>query len=146
MLKMEMMAKEVKRLTALYGGIITPQELVEEAADTASPLHSRFTWDDTEAAKKCRIYEARELLRVCVEILPNDKSGGYTRVTTHLSIDKPGGYRITTDVLSDEELTEIMLKDALQELVTFRKKYGRLKKLVKIMRLIDEAITAIGKR
>lgn len=45
------------------GGVLTPQAVVEAARDPRSPLHDRFTWDDSEAANKQRLHEARTLIR-----------------------------------------------------------------------------------
>lgn len=44
-------------------GIVTADALVSAAASPASPLHGLFTWDDTVAAQKWRIQEAREILK-----------------------------------------------------------------------------------
>jgi hypothetical protein len=128
---------EIKRLIKKNNGILTAEMLVKYAKNESSPLHKYFTWDDTEAAKKCRIYEARTLLRVCVEILPNSKSKTYSRVTAHLTSDGEG-YRIMTEVLSDKEMSERLLSDALNELEAFRKKYARLKQLSAIFGMIDK--------
>lgn len=45
------------------GGRLTPDAVVEAARDPTSPLHDHFTWDDTLAAQKCRLDEARTLIR-----------------------------------------------------------------------------------
>lgn len=130
-------ANEIKRLINENGGVLTPDQLVDYASSEKSPLHKYFTWDNTEAAKKCRIYEARTLLRVCVEIIPNGKANIVHRVTTHLSSDGTG-YRAVADVLTDEELTAQMLSDALNELESFKKKYSRLKELSVVFKAIDK--------
>lgn len=129
--------EEVKRLIREYGGVITAAQLVECAKDEKSPLHPYFTWNDTEAAEKCRILEARDLLRCVIEVIPNGSGVGYTRVTTHLSTDKEG-YRCVADVLTDEQLTEIMLNDALSELQAFKRKYTRLNQLAGVFEAIDK--------
>lgn len=50
-------------------GEITPDELVEAAHPEESPIHDMFTWDDSEAARKHRVNEARSALaRVRVSI------------------------------------------------------------------------------
>jgi hypothetical protein len=45
-------------------GILTPRVVLEEATDPDSPLHHRFTWDDSDAAEKWRLHEASQLLRI----------------------------------------------------------------------------------
>ena len=44
-------------------GELVPADVVEAAADEASPLHPFFVWDDAEAAGKFRIEQARTLIR-----------------------------------------------------------------------------------
>ena len=55
---------ELKRLAAKNRGLFLPEAVVEAAKPETSPLHSQFTWDNTEAAKKYRIWEARRLQRL----------------------------------------------------------------------------------
>ena len=106
---------------------------MERARPKTSPLHSRFTWDDSEAAHQYRIWQARQLIRVSVELI-----GGLTGpvdVFVSLTTDryeKGGGYRVMTKVLSDSELREQMLTDALNELSVFEQKYSRLKELAAV--------------
>ena len=52
-------------------GELTPAIVVEEAKSDDSPLHDRFEWDDTEAARKHREHQARYLMNrieVVVEV------------------------------------------------------------------------------
>lgn len=42
---------------------LTPSLVVEAATDPKSPLHREFTWDDSEAARKYRLAQARTLIR-----------------------------------------------------------------------------------
>jgi len=58
----ETMVAELKRLEDRRGRLTAPAVL-EEAADPSSPLHLWFDWDDTMAAAKWRLEQARELIR-----------------------------------------------------------------------------------
>jgi hypothetical protein len=44
-------------------GRLTPEQIVDAAQNTSSALHGCFCWDDSEAAHKYRIEQARELLK-----------------------------------------------------------------------------------
>ena len=44
-------------------GRLTPEQVVNAAADESSALHDCFTWDDSDAAAKWRLDEAREIIR-----------------------------------------------------------------------------------
>lgn len=65
----EAIRKRLARITERDNGVLTPDAVVRDARNEASPLHKCFTWDDTEAAAKWRLHEARELIAsVRVEI------------------------------------------------------------------------------
>jgi hypothetical protein len=55
-------AARIEQLKTAHGGAVTPHRVLEDATDAASPLHNCFTWDDTEAARKHRLNEARRLV------------------------------------------------------------------------------------
>lgn len=60
--RLEVLAEEA-------GGELTPNRVVEDAKDPESPLHRWFDWDDSEAAIKHRLSQARQLIRsIRVEI------------------------------------------------------------------------------
>ena len=44
-------------------GRLSPSQVVNEARNIHSPLHEVFVWDDTVAAEKYRIVQARQLIR-----------------------------------------------------------------------------------
>jgi phage terminase Nu1 subunit (DNA packaging protein) len=44
-------------------GRLTAQMVLQEARAASSPLHGFFEWDDSEAAEKWRLEQARELVR-----------------------------------------------------------------------------------
>ena len=86
-------------------GEITPQIVVEAASDPDSLLHSLFDWDDTSAAHKYRIEQARQLLRsIRIQLTVVDRP---VRVPAYLrDPDKHGdeqGYVNTARLRTDEE-------------------------------------------
>lgn len=128
---------ELKRIAAENGGVLQPETVVREAEPKSSPLHSRFTWDDSEAAHQYRIWQARQLIRVSVEVLAGTDK--VVDVFVSLSTDRQkesGGYRVMTEVLSDADLRQQMLTDALNELEVFRAKYRALVELAEIFTAI----------
>jgi hypothetical protein len=135
MLLKERIRRELERINQENGGLATPEQVVEAARDEDNPLHSWFTWDDSEAAKKWRIHQARNLLRLQVEIV------GETNVRAFISLvpDRKtgGGYRELTDILADEALHQQMLDDAMAELRVFRRKYAALQSLTPLWASID---------
>lgn len=49
--------------TADESGTVTPDRVVEAAADEASPLHGEFLWDNSAAGHLYRLAQARHLIR-----------------------------------------------------------------------------------
>jgi len=54
---------ELKCMAVKRSGILTPSAVVDEARPEDSPLHAAFEWDDSIAAEKYRLEQARRLLR-----------------------------------------------------------------------------------
>jgi len=128
---------ELKRIAAENGGILQPEVVVSEARPASSPLHSRFEWDNTLAGEKYRIWQARQLIRVVVEVLPgtNEKANVFVSLSPDRERES-GGYRIMTEVLTDGQMRQQMLTDALDELELFRDKYKRLRELAEVFKAI----------
>jgi len=63
----------LQRLADRNQGRLEPDTVVKAASNPRSPIHDRFTWDDTEAAQKLRIIEARALIR-SVKLVVVDRS------------------------------------------------------------------------
>ena len=61
---------ELETIRRNAGGVLRPEDVVSFAADPDTELHSRFEWDDTEAAQQYRLWQARQLIRVTVTVLP----------------------------------------------------------------------------
>jgi hypothetical protein len=125
--------QELERLKEANGGILKPEAVVEFARDPATALHSRFTWDDGEAARQHRLWQAREVIRVCVTILPgsNDPVRTYVSLTSD-RIKEGGGYRATEAVLASAEQRAELLDQALRELATWQAKYRQINELAAI--------------
>ena len=54
--------KRLREMSQENGGKLTPELLFEDARNPDSPLHPQFDWDDSTAAEKYRIQQARNLL------------------------------------------------------------------------------------
>lgn len=126
--------------------MLRPEAVVEAAKKRNSPLHDYFTWDDDEAAKRYRLIQARQLIRVAVTVLP--RSDKKTRAYVSLSKDRSnmggiGGYRHLDEVLASAALRKELMFDAARELRAFRRKFNRLTEEMQLRRLfkvIDQAI------
>lgn len=130
---------ELATLTA--DGLIKPSEVIEFAKNPETALHGCFEWDDTEAAHQYRLQQARQILRVYVEVVPAASSEP-VRAFVSLTSDRTkegGGYRVITDVMSDETLRRQMLNDAFRQFRAMQAKYKHLQQLAKVWDAVDEA-------
>jgi len=132
------LARELTRLANVHGGLLHPRDVVAAARDEDSPLHEQFDWDDSEAAERWRIHQARQLM-VRVQVTYADKitHDVLVSVTTDR---KSGGYRLVSAVMADDELRQQMLADAKTEMRRFSVKYKHLTELAEIFAVMDEVI------
>lgn len=140
--------KELEQLAEQHDGLVTPGAVVERARDPESPLHDRFTWDDSEAAERWRLEEARQLLRVFVVERPAEGAFTPVRAFVSLSTDRAagGGYRTLQSVMNDEQLRAQMLRDALVELRSFEQKYRQLERLSPVFRAVERVAAAVERK
>jgi hypothetical protein len=131
---------ELKRLAATNGGELRPIDVVTAARSPESPLHTHFDWDDSDAADKWRLHQARLLIRVVVAYEPvadgrNIPHRVFVSLTPHR--EDGTGYRLTTDVLSDPDLRRQLLTDARAEMKRFTQKYKQLDELALVFAAME---------
>lgn len=108
-------------------------------AHKRSELYNHFDWDVKEAAENWWTHQAKNLIRIHVAVYPNMDEP--TRIFISLKDDrqrKDGGYRGMEEVLSDKKLKKLLLKEALEELQVFQRKYNRLNELASVFKAIDD--------
>ena len=121
---------ELEQVREANNGVLRPEDVVKFAKDKNTSLHSHFTWDDTEAAKQHRLWEARTVIRCSVTVAPSDNKEFRTYVSLKSDRgEEGGGYRSTVEVLSRKESRDQLLKEALEELEGFEKRYRALAEL-----------------
>lgn len=133
---------ELRAIAARNGGIVQPEAVVAAAKKPTSAMHGWFTWDDGEAAEKWRLHQARNLLRVTVEYLADDKAEEPVRVFVSLRSDAGVGYRRTADVMTDDELRDGLLSEARDDMESFKAKYRRLNELSAVFEAMEAATKA----
>lgn len=131
---------ELEAIEARHG-IVTPQAVVEFARDKNTALHNRFEWDDSEAAAKYRLEQARQILRVTVKYVGDVEKRPITAYCS-LSSDRysGGGYRSTIRVLDDAERRAELLEQAKHEARQWAERYKELSELARIRMAIVESL------
>jgi hypothetical protein len=120
---------ELQRIANINGGLLRPSDVVRAAKAKTSPLHSRFQWNDTKAAQEYRLWQARQLIRVMVTVLPG---GSEEPQRVWVSLDKDTqkeGYRSLVAVMSDKTMREALLRQSFEEMEYFQQKYEALTEL-----------------
>jgi hypothetical protein len=139
-------AEELNRIAKANRGELTPEKVVENAQSNRSPLHDYFTWDDTEAARKCRLIEASNLIRsikVTVETHPQDPPKlvrAFINVRTETDGEEAEAsscYVPLRVALNNNEYRKQMLLNAAMELTSFRRKYSLLNELSLVVEALD---------
>lgn len=130
--------EELRRIENERGKLL-PKDVVEAARPATSPLHAHFEWDDSEAAAKYRIDQARALIRVCVEYVGSGDNKRKIQAFVSLSTDRNtgGGYRSTQTVLLMDSMRQQLIADALNEMDRFRAKFSSVSELADVIRVMD---------
>lgn len=113
----------------------SPQAILEKARNNDSELHKCFTWDDSIAAERWRLNEARVIVRQLViteQEVPKDRP----EIRLFHKTDNESGYKPTELIIQKEDEYTALLKRAWAELQAFKVKYSVLKELQEIFDLI----------
>lgn len=100
----DMIEHTLQALADAHDGRLSPEIVVQSARDPASPLHSRFEWDDTKAAEEHRRSQARTLIRsVRVEFRTETFSFTAPAYIREPGLARVAGYISTGRLASDED-------------------------------------------
>lgn len=124
--------------------IITPSSIVSKARDSANILHPCFEWADDIAAERYREQQARVLLGNLTVVKVNDEDKPPVRAFVHYAKADGGResahYVPTYQAMADDETRDYVLKTAMRELESFKRKYSNLKELSKVITAIDRLL------
>jgi hypothetical protein len=120
-------------------GELTPKDVVDDARNPNSPLHSFFEWDDGEAAEQYRLQQARGLIRAVVAVYVGDEKPA-VRHKAYVHINEPAAphYRETSHALSLSKTRQMVLQRAWRELQAWKQRYKDLKEFSDLFEVIDE--------
>jgi hypothetical protein len=134
------------RLEALWNasrGSMTWRDVVADARDKASPLHSEFEWNHAKAHEIYLRERAQALVRDWyVNMQTGTDEAFRTRRLVSLpaaSLEAPHARRYfpIESVLSDAHQRDLLLQQALHELGAFKRKYGTLAQLARVFEAIE---------
>ena len=112
----------------------TPENVLEYARNESTELHKCFEWNDTVAAEKYRLKQARQIIQSFV-IVHEEKEEPKIRayqITTQTNVYQP-----TRLFLQQPDEYKALLARAKQELQAFKARYKTLTELESIFEEID---------
>lgn len=121
---------ELERLMREKGSL-TAAEVLAAAESPDSPLHPYFEWDDTEAARKYREEQARQLVRAVVVRVDDIEERAFINIPRRIIV---GGsepeegstlnpYVAVRDVIADDRMSEYWTAAALKEVRAWRDRH-----------------------
>lgn len=143
--QMQKRVEELREIERANGGVLLPEAVVERAADTQSALHGAFEWDDTEAARKYRLEQARQLIRVSVVYEPYVKQNVQAFVSVKIDRYDEGGYRYMPTLLRSKDGRAAVLETAIWELDAFQRKYNGIEELAGVFAESKKLKASAGK-
>jgi hypothetical protein len=145
-MKAEALAEERKLLEKIAnknGGLLMVDDVLDEARNPKSILHKHFQWDDDKAAEAYRKMQARQLIQKCVVTIEKAPDVPI-RAFVSLSTDQyeGGGYRMTANVLSDDQQKGQLLHDMHLTLLKWKKQVNLLDtETEEILNRLEQLIT-----
>lgn len=129
----------IEMLREKFRGEITPEDVLDDAKNPNSPLHSFFEWNDGAAAHQHRLQQARGLIRSVVAIyVREDRPAIKAKAYVHIPQGDTSHYRETTHAMSQKSTREVVLKRALEELIGWQRRYRDLLEFAEFCDSIDE--------
>lgn len=136
--KAEVVGKRIDVIRNKKGGTIDAADIVEDARSEKSPLHPMFEWDDTEAAIKYRLTQARTIICNIMTVTKEHPQGEPVRAFVSVQEDSRA-FTSMERAMTTPELRQQVVNAALAEVKGWRRRYANYKELADIFAAIDNA-------
>lgn len=118
----------------------TPEEVVEKAKDESTELHKCFEWNDTIAAEKYRVIQARKIIQMLVVTNDTEKNPEeppvYYRAVVSTN-ENNRSYASVSSIVRNDDAYARLLAAAKRDMAIFKERYKSLKELENIISEID---------
>ena len=126
-------------------GTLTPDAVVASAESAKSPLHQYFDWNDSEAAKKYRLHQARQLISsVRVTIIDETPLKTPLQAFVHFADTREQNYQNLASVLSDDAKRRRLLEQGVRDLNAWRRRYQELSEFAQVFVEVDRALEKVA--
>lgn len=130
-------------------GLLTAEAVLDNARHPDAELHGFFEWDDSVGGEQWRLVQARMLIRWVKVSTPDGENGEAVQKYVSLFPDRKrdgGGYRETSEVVSNPELLRELEETAKKELESWLRRHSLLKSLCEAVRKAAGVTTARARR
>jgi hypothetical protein len=125
-------------------GELTPADVVSDARNHNSPLHSFFEWDESAAAEQWRLQQARGLIRAVVAVIvDNEQPARRMQAFVHVPESGAPHYRATDHAMSQERTRDMILRQAWKEYRSWKKRYEHLEELADLFKAEDKVLKRV---
>lgn len=136
--------QHLELLRQKFKGELTPADVVADARNHNSPLHSFFEWSDSEAAEQWRLQQARGLIRAVVAVVvDNQEPAKRIQAFVHVPDSEAPHYRATDHAMSQEQTREMILRQAWKEYRSWKKRYEHLEELADLFKAEGKVLKRI---
>lgn len=125
-------------ITERNDGLLRPDDVVEAARNTRSPLYRHFEWDDSIAATNYRRDQARELIRV-IRVVGEDEQPRHAFLSVTTEADG-AAYHTLNEVMSSEDLQLRVRRQALRDLEAWQRRYADLQDICELVALASDRL------
>ena len=135
--------EKVAKCLGKLGPDVTPRAVLDIAKTKSNPMHSYFEWDDTEAAEKYRIDQAKYLIRNLTVTLVREEKDTTTRKYVSLGIGisdgKESTYKTVENVLDDPSLRDQAIRKVWNQLLSIKQRYESFVEFSEVWTAIESA-------
>lgn len=137
----DLAVKEFEKIEQKYGAL-TPANIVESAKSRKSILHPAFEWDDTIAAEKFRLQQARIIINNVEVIIVSDSGTTEIAVFEMVNVEESGRQYKHIQTLTFNEIEQVK-NNTLAALTQLSNKLKVYKQFNKVLEHLQEAILAL---
>ena len=139
-------AGEVMEMIEKRDGELTKEAFLEESRPEDSPTHGLFEWDNTVAAEKYRLTQARICIQdiVVTVIRHAEPRKIHAFVNTTVGKANKASYSNIQIAMEDEDKRKAVLQNAFAELKAFEQKYSEYNELAGVFMELHKAERLFG--
>lgn len=136
----QIIGEHIEYLRETSGGSLQPADLVADASNKKSVLHSLFEWDDAVAATERRIDQARYILRKIHVVIESSPETPPTRAFVSVIKDDNPIYTSIQTALTDDDLHKQLVAKAYKEALDWMQRYRDLVEFAAVFRALEAVV------